>query len=279
MESATERRMQCEDGTALRVRVAQAPAPAPKGWIIVVHGLDDHLDRYAALARFLQESGYEVVLYDQRGHGRSEGARTHVAGFGKYVEDLERLREELQRERGGAPHLFGHSMGSVVALLAALRHPEHWRSVIVQGFPSLPGRNIPKALEALVRALGPLVSRLRVSSGIAPAELARDARVGEAYSSDPLVQGNVTLGWGAEFLAALRKLDQGASAITCPLLILHGENDTIARPEGARRLARQADAAERKLVTYPGLKHELHNESERDRAPVFAEIRAWLDRH
>jgi alpha-beta hydrolase superfamily lysophospholipase len=258
MESATERRIEGKDGTPLHARLLHASSP--KGWVIVLHGLDDHLERYAALSRFLQEAGYDVVLYDQRGHGRSGGARTHVASFSEYVDDLERVRQAAQDRRASPPHLFGHSMGAVVALLAAMRQPEHWRSVIVQGLPLLPGRNIPKLLGHLVRAVRPLLSRLRAATGLEADALSGDAAVAQAYRRDPLVQGSVTFGWGAEFLRALHELREGASAITCPLLILHGESDTIARPEGARWLAAHAGAKDRKLLTYPGLKHELHNE-------------------
>jgi alpha-beta hydrolase superfamily lysophospholipase len=61
--------------------------------------------------------------------------------------------------------------------------------------------------------------------------------------------------------------------------VLHGGDDAIARAEGSRWLAAGAGAGDRKLIVYPGLKHELHNERAEDRARVFADIRAWLDRH
>lgn len=277
MSPGTERRIAAQDGTPLLLRVL--PAAAARGWIIVLHGLDDHLDRYGALSQFLQESGYDVVLYDQRGHGRSGGARCHVGRFSDYVDDLERVREAGQAGRATAPHLFAHSMGSVIALLAAMRQPQRWRSVIVQGVPVLPGRTIPKGLEWLVRLLRPLVSRLRVGTGLEADALSRDAAVVEAYRRDPLVNGSVTLGWGAEFLGALRELRKGAPRITCPLLILHGESDTVARPDGARWLEQHAGSKDRRLAAFRGLKHELHNEVAQDRARVFAEIRAWLERH
>jgi alpha-beta hydrolase superfamily lysophospholipase len=272
-----EQAVEAEDGTRLRVKTLRASAT--RGCVIVLHGLDDHLDRYGELARFLHETGYDVVLYDQRGHGRSDGTRNHVERFSQYVADLERVRELAQAGAPRPPHLFAHSMGAVIALAAAMRHPEHWRSVIVQGFPLLPGRTIPKLLQALARALRPLVSGLRVPSGLAAEDLSHDTAVTQAYREDPMVQGSVTLGWGVEFLAALQELREGAAAITCPLLILHGEADRIARPEGSRWLAQAAGAKDRKLVLYPGLKHELHNELPAARAAVFADIAAWLERH
>jgi lysophospholipase len=254
-------------------------ASAARGCVIMLHGLDDHLDRFGELTRFLHERGYSVVLYDQRGHGGSGGARTHVERFTQYVADLERVHELTLAGAPRPPHLFAHSMGAVIALLAVMRHPERWRSVIVQGFPLLPGRTIPKPLAALARVLRPLVPGLRVPSGLAAEDLSHDAAVVQAYREDPMVKGSVTLSWGVEFLAALQVLREGAAAITCPLLILHGEGDRIARPEGARWLAQAAGAKDKKLVIYPGLKHELHNELPAARASVFAEIAAWLERH
>jgi alpha-beta hydrolase superfamily lysophospholipase len=277
MTPEKDRTIEAADGTPLHVHILRCPAP--KGSVIVVHGLDDHTERYGALSRFLHDSGYDVVLYDQRGHGRSGGARTHVANFLEYVDDLGRVREHVLVPGTATPHLFGHSMGAVIALLAAMRNPERWRSVIVQGFPALPGRTIPKVVGPLVRGLGPLVARLRAPTGLQPADLSHDNAVAEAYRRDPLVRGSVTLGWAAAFLQAIQELREGAAAITCPLLILHGESDAIALPEGSRWLARHAGAQDRRLATFPGLKHELHNELPADRTRVFAEIRGWLDAH
>jgi alpha-beta hydrolase superfamily lysophospholipase len=276
MEPA-ERVLEASDGTTLRVRLVRAAAP--KGCVIVVHGLDDHLERYSHLEQFLHEAGYDVALYDQRGHGASGGERTHVASFSEYVSDLEQVRALVQPAGAWAPHLFGHSMGSAIALVAAMRHPERWRSVIVQGFPVLPGRNIPKVLEMLAAVLRPLISGLRVPSGLDAEALSHDAEAVEDYQQDPNVKGDVTLSWGLEFLAALRELRDGAAAITCPLLILHGADDSIALAEGSRWLAGSAGAQDKKLVVFPGLKHELHNELPGERDRVFAEIGEWLARH
>lgn len=38
--------------------------------IIVVHGLGEHLDRYDELTRHLNLNKFNVIRYDQRGHGR-----------------------------------------------------------------------------------------------------------------------------------------------------------------------------------------------------------------
>jgi len=273
----TEHTLSAQDGTSLRLRIVHARSA--KASVIVVHGLDDHLERYGALSDFLKQSGYEIWLYDQRGHGESGGVRNHIARFSEYVTDLERVHQAALAAHASPPHVFGHSMGAVVALLAAMRHPDRWRSVIVQACPLVPGRNIPKMIEALARAVRPLLPRLRASTGIDPDELSRDVAVIGAYRRDPRVTGSVTLSWAVEFLDALHRLREGVSAITSPLLILHGEDDRIAGLAGSRWLAAHAGAKDKLLRTYPHLKHELHNELPPDRERVFADLAAWLERH
>jgi alpha-beta hydrolase superfamily lysophospholipase len=56
-----------------------------------------------------------------------------------------------------------------------------------------------------------------------------------------------------------------------PTLVLHGEDDALVPPE-ATRAFHGAPRTERR--TYPGLRHELHNEPEG--AAIVDEVVAWL---
>ncbi|WP_410524585.1 alpha/beta fold hydrolase, partial [Prevotella sp. OH937_COT-195] len=44
-----------------------------KANVIIVHGLAEYMDRYDELTTFLNDNQFNVIRYDQRGHGRSEG--------------------------------------------------------------------------------------------------------------------------------------------------------------------------------------------------------------
>ncbi|HEY0192580.1 MAG TPA: alpha/beta fold hydrolase, partial [Kofleriaceae bacterium] len=48
---------------------------APRGLVVIHHGLADHSDRYAGFAERLVGAGYAVWALDMRGHGRSAGER------------------------------------------------------------------------------------------------------------------------------------------------------------------------------------------------------------
>ena len=59
------------DGLALHRR--DWPSADARGTIVIVHGLGEHVGRYAHVAARLNASGWSVVGYDQRGHGASPG--------------------------------------------------------------------------------------------------------------------------------------------------------------------------------------------------------------
>lgn len=94
---------------------------------VIAHGItDDGLCR-APLARDLQGE-YDVVLYDARGHGRSD-APAEGYGVGDRVADLVGLVEGLALE---SPVLFGHSLGGNTVAAAAARHPDLARAVVLE---------------------------------------------------------------------------------------------------------------------------------------------------
>ena len=92
-----------------------------------------------AMSRFFDPARYRVILFDQRGCGKSEPT---VAGAGpkvalaknttdELVDDINKLRDALGIT--GAMHVFGGSWGSTLALVYAIRHPQLVASLILRG--------------------------------------------------------------------------------------------------------------------------------------------------
>jgi proline iminopeptidase len=91
------------------------------------------------MSRFFDPKRYRVILFDQRGCGKSTPT---VASHGPaialvrndtdhLVADINRLRDALKIT--GKMHVFGGSWGSTLALVYAIRHPEHVASLILRG--------------------------------------------------------------------------------------------------------------------------------------------------
>ncbi|MDZ7587821.1 MAG: alpha/beta hydrolase [Parasphingorhabdus sp.] len=60
------------------------------------------------------------------------------------------------------------------------------------------------------------------------------------------------------------------------MLLLHGEKDTLAAPEGSQLLHQKIASGVKELKLYPGLYHEIFNEPEQDE--VLADMIGWLDK-
>ncbi len=81
--------------------------------------------------RFYDPSFWRIVLYDQRGAGRSTPVADVVDNTTDHlIEDIERLREHLGIDRW---LLFGGSWGSTLALLYAQAHPERVLGLVLRG--------------------------------------------------------------------------------------------------------------------------------------------------
>jgi pimeloyl-ACP methyl ester carboxylesterase len=103
--------------------VTLAGADAGEGHpIVLLHGLTA-TRRYVVMgSRLLERSGYRVVAYDARGHGRSSPAPEPAAyGYERLARDLETVLDQFGIERAA---LAGASMGAHTILRFALQQPE-----------------------------------------------------------------------------------------------------------------------------------------------------------
>lgn len=98
------------------------PAKKSHATIIIIHGLSEFYKKYYEMTWYFINMGYNVLLFDQRGHGLSdrdiEGlSLIHVKQFDDYVKDLDCIIQQLVLPScPDVPvYLFAHSMGGAVA--------------------------------------------------------------------------------------------------------------------------------------------------------------------
>ena len=110
-----------QDGTRLHgwfVRSAQKPAAAT---VIFLHGNGGNLSYLDWLGESLADKGFDVLLFDYRGYGRSEGSVSDERGI---YEDADAAYDYVSKERGVAPEkivLYGQSLGTAAAVDVAAR--------------------------------------------------------------------------------------------------------------------------------------------------------------
>jgi proline iminopeptidase len=117
--------------------------------IVVVHG-GPGMDHTYLLPGFVPLSErYRLILYDQRGGGRSEGViDSSTVSFDQFVEDIDAIGDSLKL---GRFVLLGHSWGGLVAIRYAARHPERLRSLVLMNSVE-PGRRYASQSAQLFRA-------------------------------------------------------------------------------------------------------------------------------
>jgi alpha-beta hydrolase superfamily lysophospholipase len=298
------------DGVAVHVR-RWRPDGDPRAVVQITHGMAEHSGRYARLAGVLVGAGYAVWAHDHRGHGgtaRSDDDLGHFAdhhGFERVVDDLLEVRAELggQGQDGAGPPvaLFAHSMGTFISQAAlALRSPSPWEAVILTGSDAPGGlayraflqvarverrRQGPRGRSAILDALAfdPYNMAFRPTRTDSD-WLSRDDTEVDLFLADPRTGFPLTNQAWVDFIAGREQVAHaGFGAVApkdLPVLLIAGEKDPVGRKgKGVRMLADQLGRAgmrDVELRLYPGARHELVNETNRDQ--VHADVLSFLDR-
>jgi acylglycerol lipase len=255
-------------------RQAWMPAGEPSGIVVIAHGAGEHGGRYQHVAGRLVSEGLAVYALDHRGHGRSEGPRALIDRMDNAVTDLDALVVQAQGELPGREvFLLGHSMGGTVALCYALEHEERLAGLILSG-PLAALDAAPAPMRVLSRILSALTPRLPLI-GVDPSLISRDPAVVEGYVQDPLVHhGKLPARTVSELASAIDSFPSAVQAITVATLIMYGTEDRLCPPRGSVMLSEEIGAADRTLIPYEGLYHEILNEPEQD--GVLDDLVGWL---
>jgi alpha-beta hydrolase superfamily lysophospholipase len=275
--------IQARDGISLNV--ADHELDEPRARIVIVHGYAEHLGRYDELVGRLAARGFECHLFDLRGHGHSGGVPAHVARFDDYIDDLGRVLEHV-RDRAASHDdatsprpllLLGHSLGGLIALAFVRAQPAVFEALAVTSPFLRPGFEVPAVKRMLASVASVILPTLPFSNTLDPLWLSNDAGVVAAYASDPLVQRTTTPRWFTEVQEAQQQLLANAAEVTIPLLMMLGDEDQIADHKLSTEMFARLGSADKTLRTFPGLRHEILNETSRD--VVIEELLGWLERH
>lgn len=264
-------------GAALHV-THWLPGGAPKAVVLLAHGYAEHAGRYGHVAKRLTDAGYAVYAVDHWGHGKSDGEGGFVPRFSAFTDGMAELLTLVQVNHPDTPRLLlGHSMGGLIATLLLIERQDAFAAAALSGPAILPATPPSRFTVWISRFLSRFLPRLGVLSLDANG-VSRDPAVVAAYLADPLVYtGKIGARLGKEFMDAMAAAQAGASAITLPILIQHGEADSLTAPAGSRFLFDHVGSKDKRLEIYPGLFHEIYNEPEQ--GAVLDDLVGWFDAH
>lgn len=247
----------------------------PKAIIVFVHGLTGHVGRYSHFSKYFTKRRYGVCMFDLRGHGKSTGRMTHIKSFDEYVDDTAEVLEFVRFSLPEVPiFLVGHSMGGQIILNYIVRHSNGIRGVVTLS-PNIEAKvDMPEWKVRLGKLGAKYLPILRVSCNVDPEALTHDRKVIDGYLADLNIRRDVTLKCGLEILKNSELMMAMAPRVHTPILMMHGSDDKICDPEKTKKFFMGIPGYNKTLKLYPGLYHELLNETEKDR--IFADIETWV---
>lgn len=288
------------------VRYAPEAGEEVRCVVQIVHGMSEYIERYEEFAEFLTARGCVVTGEDHMGHGKS------VDKTGKYgyfceqdpatvlVRDVHRLKKATQALYPGLPYIIiGHSMGSFITRNYMFRYGTGISAAVIMGT----GMQAPALLKAArvvaniqkvfcgPRHVSGLIDKLAFGSYNKRIEnppssfawLSRDAERVEKYVADPLcgfvftVNGFLT---SFELISRLyRSENLQRVPKTLPVFMVSGDGDPVGDygrgVQKAYESLRGAGVENISMKMYPGARHELLNETNRDE--VMKDIFRWIE--
>jgi pimeloyl-ACP methyl ester carboxylesterase len=228
--------------------------------IVMVHGAFCGAWAFEHFRGPFEAAGLEVIAPDLRGHGPGEPSSAVVgASMTDYAADIAKICAALPEP----PVLLGHSMGGLVAQLAARKAPI--RALVLLA-PSPPWGVAGSSLEEAATAFGvqmmgafssgalqPEKSLMRTYSLDRMPKAEQEAAVARLRPESALAVRE-TLNW---WLDPFMSTSVGPGAMTAPSLVICGQGDVVHSPTTAKATAERIGAT---FKVMPGMSHWLVGE-------------------
>jgi 3-oxoadipate enol-lactonase len=238
--------------------------------VLLIMGLGMNATGWWRTIPVLAES-FRVIAFDNRGVGRSE----RVPGPYTAAEMADDAVSVLDEAGVDAAHVYGISLGGMIAQEVALRHPDRVRALVL-GATTAGGPNLIRANEAVnafVRLRAQMTAEHAVWASV-PINYARRTRVeGAQRIAEDITQRlryPVEPDYYSAQLAAAHGHDARVEEIRAPTLVVHGDEDVLIPPANGERLAELIPGAE--LSMWPGAAHLYFT----DEPEVDRSVARWL---
>lgn len=273
-----------------------------KAVVQIVHGMQEHKERYYPFAEFLSKNGYHVVVSDMRGHGEDAPILGHIAdkkGEILLLQDQQNIHKYIKDRFDLPVVLFGHSMGSIISRVLLQGWSKEYAKVILSGYVS------PNPVSGVAVVLGNMVrvftgkkrsSKLLASLALGPyTKSVKDRKTDLdwlSYNEDNVQQYIACPLCGIKFsngsFSALFHLlnDMGKAKKyymvnkSLPILLAGGEDDPCTGGEKGRanskKVLEKAGFSNISVITYPKMRHEILNE--KDNQKVYQDMLDFLDK-
>jgi pimeloyl-ACP methyl ester carboxylesterase len=235
--------------------------------LLLIMGLSFSLAMWEELRHFFAQH-FRIVLFDNRCIGKSDSPLAPFS-IGTMAEDA-----AVVMDAAGVPkaHIFGFSMGGMIAQELAARYPGRVDKLILGCTHCAGGKAVFARLDALLPLASPFLSREKKLRRIIPLLYHSHTPAGRIERDLLLIRRNpATVRGYLQQVAAIGRwrLQSKPGRISARTLVIHGEADRLVPPENARIVAGLIPGA--KLALLPGAGHIFPTDQpERTRSELTA---------
>ncbi len=274
-----------------------------KAVIQLVHGMEEHIGRYADFAEFLADEGYIVFGHDHLGHGntakikRDFGYFSDKNGWEILCKDIHIYQNAISSLYPDIPYiLFGHSMGSLLVRTYVTKYSDKLDGLIISGTSGQRfGLSIAKLQTKIIEAFRGKRYRSKYIKSLVTGSFNRkfkpnlteadwissDEENVQKYLADPLCSSTFTVSAYYELISGTQYLSRQKNinkTPNIPILIFSGDKDPVgANGKGVNRVYRMLKKAGVEDVTlklFHNGRHEMLNEV--NKGEVYDLIKRWL---
>ncbi len=270
------------DGLKLQLEIIEVGKGKPT--VVFIPGTNAYALLYGELLVALADSGFNIVGFDPRGHGRSQGARGS-ATIAELMRDMSAVVRYARSRFGDPIAIAGSSQGGIVSFylaafeekiacaichnLADLGDPQ---SVKLTRTPQL-SKMMKPAIRLLARILPEMKVPISLYLNLAAEKIRGLGTAKELFHNDPLMTPSIRLKGMASLVS--QKLTRPVENITTPVLIVHGGADSIF-PQDYVEYIYERLTCTKSLKVYPGLPHFLILDNI---ATILPDIVDWIQRN
>lgn len=239
------------DGHRIALRTWAGTGPP----LLLIHGISSAGSVWNPIIRRLARE-FTPIAIDQRGHGASDKPETGYL-YDDYIGDLDGALDALGIEH---PLIMGHSLGGIVTLWWAARHPDRAAALVIEDSPLHSGEDYMPAFDEWLMLNAMPEEDLRAHYAEEYPEWPPELVVERARLMSGTARG-VFAELRADSLAhdGVDRIDEIAG-IRSPVLLIHGDLDTggMVAPEDVVAFGERLPNAT--AVRIPGGGHTLHRE-------------------
>lgn len=243
------------------------------GTMVVTHGLAEHSECYSEMASQVNQVGWNLVAWDLRGHGRSEGKRGLVIDFKEYEQDLVLLIETLKKEKDFKDKkfvLFGHSMGGLITLKTLIDRGTNGIDGLVLSSPALGlAVKVPALKDKASRLLHSWLPKVTLFNELQYRDLTRDEEKLKSYEADTFRHDKISPGVYLGMTEGFETVFKNVNKFQLPILIIAGGQDRIISTPKTMEFFDKLTAKGKRLEIFPESLHEVFNDLDREEAYKF----------